>query len=309
MDRRLPSRPTPSLRHLEVFHWVMTCGTQAEAARRMGTSQPALSRDLAQLERLLGHRLFERRGRRLVASHEAEQLHRELSTSYQSIERLLQMSAELLAGTGGHLRIGSVPSLGLAVIPRAIQRMALDAPRCRFELLVHTRDEISRLLAEGGLDVAFTVLGPQTHPTSADHLIDAEAVCVMHASSRLADLQEVWPTDIADQPYISLAAGYLSRLQIDAIFLRAGVRPDVFLTTQTAVSACGVIRSGHGVTVIDPFTAAACASPELVIRPFRPSMRFTYVVASPARATQRALVAALLTHVVTAFTDPTLIAT
>lgn len=301
-------RARPSLRHLEIFHWVMTCGTQAEAARRMGTSQPALSRDLAQLERLLGHRLFERRGRRLIPSHEAKQLHQELSGSYQSIDRLLQMSADIMSGTGGHLRIGSVPSIGLAVVPRAIQRMALEAPRCRFELLVHTRDEIARLLAEGALDVAFTVLGPQTQATRVEHLIDAEAVCVCHASSPLARLEQVRPQDIADLPYISLAPGYLSRLQIDAIFLRAGVRPNVFLTTQTAVSACGVIRSGHGVTVIDPFTAAACASPELVVRPFRPTMRFTYVVASPARATQRALVAALLRNVVEATTDRKLVA-
>ncbi len=56
--------PAVNLRHIEIFHAVMTTGNLTEAARMPHTSQPTVSRELARFEKVLGLRLFERtRGR------------------------------------------------------------------------------------------------------------------------------------------------------------------------------------------------------------------------------------------------------
>lgn len=53
-----------NLRHIEIFHAVMTAGNLTEAARLLHTSQPTVSRELARFEKVLGLTLFERtRGR------------------------------------------------------------------------------------------------------------------------------------------------------------------------------------------------------------------------------------------------------
>lgn len=56
--------PAVNLRHIEIFHAVMTTGNLTEAAHMLHTSQPTVSRELARFEKVLGLKLFERaRGR------------------------------------------------------------------------------------------------------------------------------------------------------------------------------------------------------------------------------------------------------
>ena len=56
--------PAVNLRHIEIFHAVMTTGNLTEAARMLHTSQPTVSRELARFEKVLGLTLFSRtRGR------------------------------------------------------------------------------------------------------------------------------------------------------------------------------------------------------------------------------------------------------
>ena len=56
--------PAVNLRHIEIFHAVMTAGNLTEAARLLHTSQPTVSRELARFEKVIGLTLFERtRGR------------------------------------------------------------------------------------------------------------------------------------------------------------------------------------------------------------------------------------------------------
>lgn len=53
-----------NLRHIEIFHAVMTAGSLTEAAQLLHTSQPTVSRELARFEKVIGLKLFERiRGR------------------------------------------------------------------------------------------------------------------------------------------------------------------------------------------------------------------------------------------------------
>ena len=52
--------PAVNLRHIEIFHAVMTAGNLTEAAQMLHTSQPTVSRELARFEKVLGLKLFER---------------------------------------------------------------------------------------------------------------------------------------------------------------------------------------------------------------------------------------------------------
>src|SRR6266566_4640852 len=62
------------LKHLRTFVTVAELGTVSKAALRLRIAQPALSRQIWDLERELGLKLFDRVGRRVVLSGEGEQL-------------------------------------------------------------------------------------------------------------------------------------------------------------------------------------------------------------------------------------------
>ena len=67
-------KPSLNLRQIEAFRSVMLTGTVVGAARLMSVTQPAVSRAVGLLELRIGYTLFERRGRRLVATPEGEAL-------------------------------------------------------------------------------------------------------------------------------------------------------------------------------------------------------------------------------------------
>jgi DNA-binding transcriptional LysR family regulator len=75
-------RNSPNLRHIEAFRAVMLTGTVMAAASLMNLTQPAVSRTIALLEIQLGFKLFERRGRRLFPTTEAQTLYREVEKLY-----------------------------------------------------------------------------------------------------------------------------------------------------------------------------------------------------------------------------------
>ena len=62
------------LRHVRTFVTVAELGTVSSAALRLHTAQPALSRQIGDLERELDVKLFDRVGRRLVLTSAGEQL-------------------------------------------------------------------------------------------------------------------------------------------------------------------------------------------------------------------------------------------
>src|SRR3712207_6619098 len=62
------------LRRARTFVTVAELGTVSKAALRLRIAQPALSRQISDLEQELGLKLFDRLGRRLVLTGEGEQL-------------------------------------------------------------------------------------------------------------------------------------------------------------------------------------------------------------------------------------------
>ncbi len=73
--------PAVNLRHIEIFHAVMTTGNLTEAARMLHTSQPTVSRELARFEKVLGLRLFERTRGRLQPTVQGLRLFEEVQRS------------------------------------------------------------------------------------------------------------------------------------------------------------------------------------------------------------------------------------
>ena len=67
-------KPIINLRQIEAFRAVMLTGSVVGAAKFMNVTQPGVSRTIGLLELHLGYALFERRGRRLIPTHEAESL-------------------------------------------------------------------------------------------------------------------------------------------------------------------------------------------------------------------------------------------
>jgi DNA-binding transcriptional LysR family regulator len=136
-----------TFRHLDIFVAVREAGSMTKAAERLAISQPSVSQAIKELEDAFGSALFERLGKRLVATAAGE-----LCLGYA--KRILvarEELAEAMRGTAisGPIRLGATVTIGTYLLPRLIGLSV----RPIYPVVENTA-RIERLLLEGDLDLA-----------------------------------------------------------------------------------------------------------------------------------------------------------
>lgn len=159
-------RQLPSLNALRVFEVAARTGSYAEAARELGVTHGAVSRQVATLENWLGQRLFVKDSRRMVATPMASVFAAEVRLSFERLEIAAHACGR--PGVRRILRVSAPTSFAMRwLIPRLPDYHA-DHPNV--EVSVTT---ISTVLEEvrGGVDVAIRRGGLQQHAWPLHHVV------------------------------------------------------------------------------------------------------------------------------------------
>ena len=139
------------------------------AARSLHMTQPPLTQAIAQLERLLGVRLFERTKRsvRLTAAGEAL-----LPPVRELLARARELPAQARAAAGGELgrlRIAFVSTVGFALLPQWLRAFRARHPQVQMELIEATGDVQLEAFARGEIDAGFMLHSPGFAPRALQH--------------------------------------------------------------------------------------------------------------------------------------------
>src|ERR1041385_6815850 len=105
------------LKHLRTFSTVAELGSVSKAALRLRVAQPALSRQIIDLERELGLKLFDRIGRRLLLTREGDQLVENCLRVLGQVAAIADQARVLQGGQAGSLKVGAAPQVMESVIP------------------------------------------------------------------------------------------------------------------------------------------------------------------------------------------------
>src|SRR4051812_40835381 len=111
-----------NLRQIEAFRRVMMRGSMTIAAQELRTSQPSISRLIAELEASIDLRLFERKAGRILPTPAGLSFYREVERSFLGLENLAHAARDIRALGTGRLRIAAMPVVALGFIPRCIKR-------------------------------------------------------------------------------------------------------------------------------------------------------------------------------------------
>jgi DNA-binding transcriptional LysR family regulator len=151
-------------RQLERFVDVAASGSLSRSARRLSTSQPALSKSLRLLEEQLGVRLLERGPRGVRLTKFGNAFYVRASSIISELRRAGEDIENLKGLMTGHVSLGVTPGPGILdqVIPRAVVRVADKKPSVRFRIRSGTLAELLVDLHRGDLDLLFTVLDERT---------------------------------------------------------------------------------------------------------------------------------------------------
>src|SRR5919201_2900121 len=163
------------VKRMRVLKEVAAQRSFSAAAEKLGYTQSAVSQQIAALEREAGAVLIERnpRGIRLTDAGEALVRHAD-----KVLARLAEAEAELeaIAGLqGGRLRLGSFPTAGATLMPRAIAEFSSRHPAVELSLAEAEPDESLPRLKAGELDLILVDDGPlvsNDEDVEITHLLD-----------------------------------------------------------------------------------------------------------------------------------------
>jgi DNA-binding transcriptional LysR family regulator len=280
-----------NIKQLDAFRAVMVSGSTVGAARLLRTSQPAISRLLAQLEASLQLTLFDRTSGRLVPTTEAALLFSEVERTFASVDKIREIARDLRVANAGELTIASMPVLALGFLPEAVAAFNRRHPRTRISLSMHMSPRVAELVAAQQVDLGFGEFPYQATSFDRPGIEAEEFACVPHllavpVGHRLAGLAVARPQDLAGERFVSLSRNTVGRLLVDRLFEQAGVERELVVETQVAAVVATFVAKGLGVGLIDPFTASDFAGAGIVAVPFEPAVEMRLALMHP---THRAL--------------------
>jgi DNA-binding transcriptional LysR family regulator len=267
---------TISWRHIEFFNGVMTTGSMTQAAAMLRTSQPTVSRELKELERLLGFSLFERRERRLFATEQALSFHAEVKRSFLGLEHLAQAAQAIKGNTTDGIQVACLPLFAQTLMPRVCERFLDQEPAARLSVEVVDQSILLRELLALRYQFGVVEAGVAVEGTTLQDVPMGEEVVVLPAGHRLCGRRQIRPSDLAGENFISFAAEDLYRRRFDKIFEQAGIVRLLRMETTTAEAVCALVERGIGVSIVNPITAYAYRGRGVEIR--RLSIAIPFVV-------------------------------
>jgi DNA-binding transcriptional LysR family regulator len=268
-------------RQIEAFRALMLTASTVRAAEVMSITQPAVSRLVKELQAALQLTLFERRGTRLVPTSEAIALYAEVERSYVGLERIAQAAKDLRERRSGVLRVAAMPALCNGFLPRFSGRFLADRPHLDFALVGLLSHTVLDWVVSDQCDLGFAS-GPIEHAAvTSQKMPPVRYVAVVPEGHKLARRRVIRPRDFAGEPFIALGPTTPSRFRIDDLFSRHGVARRIRVETPLSEIVCGLVASGLGISLCDPFTAAEYATRGVVARTFEPALEFQVAALYP----------------------------
>lgn len=277
-------------RQIEIFRMVMDDGGMTAAGRRLGISQPAVSRMIRDLELRLDLRLFDRRGSRLVPTHEGVLLYEQVCSLFSGLERIEEAASDIRAAKLGSLRIAALSDLSGGFLNRVLAEFLSSRRQVSVSLRAESSRNVVQIVAMHQVDVGIVQYTGDHPAVETMRLPPLEAACVLPAGHPLAARAVVEATDLVGLPIISLRRDSPLRMHFDAVLLAAGLRTERFVETSLSSSACELVAHGLGVAVISPFATTGLDPTRVVRRRFRPIVPYEIAIIFPVNRRRSAVV-------------------
>lgn len=256
------------LRQLSSFHAVAQLLHFRKAAELLGIAQPALSRQIAQLEDALATPLFKRTRRRVELTPAGQLLFERVQPLLNSLHRLGPELHAMMAGETGRVRIGFTGLAMATVLPGIIRAFSQLHPGIRVELNESPTAAQIDALRSGEIDCGFfhpeknAPDGVKTH-----QLLREPNGILLPAAHPLARGKKLHLHDLADTPFVlfprHLNPGFYDRILTSCS--TAGITLKIVDEVWPRTNAIGLVRAGLGATFITPSEARTLPA-EVVFR-------------------------------------------
>ena len=223
------------------------------AAEVLHTSQPALSKQIRELEEELGVQIFVRHGKRYTALTEAGE--RILAAAERVLDEaaaLRRVGEQYAAGHGGTLSIAATHTQARYALPAVLARFRAEFPTMQFKLLQGNPAQVAEYVVHGDATFGLATETLDDHPSLDTRPAYSWRHCVIVPAGHALAAAGAAPCieQLAAEPLITYTPQFTGRRGIDAAFARHGLAPNVVLEAIDSDVIKAYVELGFGIGVI-----------------------------------------------------------
>jgi DNA-binding transcriptional LysR family regulator len=243
------------LRHLRYFVAVAEAANFTKASARLRVAQPALSRQVRDLEEEIGVDLMRRGPRGVVLTAEGKLFVEEARALLARADEAIDKVRALARGDYGELNIGYSPSPTVELLPPAMAAFQKAVPRVKVTLHDLAGDELVDGLKSGTLELAVMVQPSQEQSAGLkfEPLRQYPYCVAMPAAHPFARRKSVSVELLAAEPLVALRRKDYSEFYriLDRVFAPTGLKPRIAVECDSASSLITGVEVGRGVALVN----------------------------------------------------------
>lgn len=270
-----------NVKQIEAFRLIMLRGTMTAAAEELHTSQPSISRLVAELEASIKLKLFTRNAGRLQPTSAGTAFYQEVERSFVGLDNLAQSARQIRIFGTGRLRVAGTPAIVLAVLPHVMLDYQKKYPNVMVSLEMRSESTVRRWTSSSYCDIGFATVAAETMGVNVETLYKFPGLCAIPARHRLARKKLITVGDLEGESLILPSHAEDTRLTLDKALESAGVTPIPAIETPYGALTCLLAAQGLGIGLVNPLVALANKLPGIVYRPFATQIMFEGYVVYP----------------------------
>lgn len=249
----------PTLNQLMSFCTVAEVGNIGRAADKLNISQPPLSRQIAQLERDVGAKLFTRNAKGMKLTFAGEQF---LKDAYAVLRMMQQACSNVQAvseGQMGLIKLGATMYASYSVVPQLVMKHRMNYPSIDLQFQEMIPTGLNAALGDGRLDVAISFSEVTSSAINSLVLLREPLIVALPADHPQANVENFDLETLANDPFI-IVPRPMSPLLYDRIFnqcLKAGFSPHIGVEVSVQQTIVNFVAHGLGVAIIPASMATA----------------------------------------------------
>lgn len=260
------------LRHLRYFVAVAEALSFRRAAEQLRVAQPALSKQIKDLEFTIGTRLLERNTAGVALTDAGAVFLDEARDILERTEAAVMAARSAATGRSGRLTIGNVGSLTAGLLPPALSTFRTRFPNVDVNLREVGMPDQPAALKMGTIQVGFTledwvrIASPDMETTP---MITVHLGLAMGSHHALARRSRISLAEVATEPFLYVGDGQrndLHRQRTVAIFAARGIRTPPLKRVTSFESLVALVAGDHGLAILAP-PQGVLRNDRLVLRP------------------------------------------
>jgi LysR family nitrogen assimilation transcriptional regulator len=281
------------LKQLEYFRHVAELGSFTRASTFLSVVQPALSRQIRQLEVELGQNLFERNGRGVILTDAGSRLLEHARGILTQVGRARQELEEQRNGDSGHFTLGLPPSLGRSMTVPLVKAFGQSLPNVGLATVEGLSVYVLEWLSVGRVDCALVYNAPSSPNLDLQHLLDEQLFLV--APPSVKGTRKIRKTitlaELADYPLVIPSRPHALRMSVENALASVEKTIRVAHEIESIPAVIDLVRQGYGYAVL-PLNAVRSTewSSEVVVKPvLSPTLKTSLSMATSAQRPRGAI--------------------